>query len=138
MLRDAEIENSCTFDSHFQCYDRGHFNFDASAHTDRERQLYQTALDFLVKNEPEQYLELKLSFESDEALEEQARNMYGNLSYPAATDPVPECLVPVPAPTELSGSSGGTATRISLDGLSRICGSRTNETILAPISLPSI
>ncbi|KAK9317036.1 hypothetical protein V1522DRAFT_399213 [Lipomyces starkeyi] len=54
----------------------------ASAPTDREQQLYQTALDFLVKNEPEQYLEVKLSFESYEALEEQARNMYGEKKYP--------------------------------------------------------
>ncbi|KAK9317686.1 hypothetical protein V1524DRAFT_422278 [Lipomyces starkeyi] len=58
------------------------FNVDASTHTDREQQIYQTALNFLVKNEPEQYLEVKLSFESYEALEELARNMYGEKKFP--------------------------------------------------------
>ncbi|KAK9326790.1 hypothetical protein V1520DRAFT_329707 [Lipomyces starkeyi] len=57
------------------------FNVTASAHADREQQLYQTALHFLVQTEPEQYLEVQLSFESYEALEEQARNMYGDKKY---------------------------------------------------------
>ncbi|KAK9352625.1 hypothetical protein V1523DRAFT_244348 [Lipomyces doorenjongii] len=58
------------------------FNVAASAKTEIDQQLYQTALDFLVTNEPEQYLEVKLSFESYKALEEQARNIYGDKKYP--------------------------------------------------------
>ncbi|ODQ70976.1 hypothetical protein LIPSTDRAFT_74498, partial [Lipomyces starkeyi NRRL Y-11557] len=44
------------------------FNVTASAHADREQQLYQTALHFLVQTEPEQYLEVQLSFESSRYL----------------------------------------------------------------------
>ncbi|KAK9427467.1 hypothetical protein V1505DRAFT_35970 [Lipomyces doorenjongii] len=49
---------------------------------DDERLSYQRAMDFLTANEPEQRIDIHLSYQSFRYLEEKARALYGDAKYP--------------------------------------------------------
>ncbi|KAK9242713.1 hypothetical protein V1506DRAFT_509171 [Lipomyces tetrasporus] len=49
---------------------------------DTEQASYQRALEFLIENETESVIDIECSYESYIALQEQARELYGDAKYP--------------------------------------------------------
>ncbi|KAK9357938.1 hypothetical protein V1504DRAFT_488651 [Lipomyces starkeyi] len=76
------------------------------ATSDNEQSSYQRALNFLTANEPEKRLDIRLSYKSFKALEEQALALYGDEKYPRVEYSATDSRVTIyTAPTALHGSS---------------------------------
>ncbi|KAK9311754.1 hypothetical protein V1524DRAFT_473145 [Lipomyces starkeyi] len=76
------------------------------ATSDNEQISYQRALNFLMANKPEKRLDIRLSYKSFKALEEQALALYGDEKYPRVEYSATDSRVTIyTAPTALHGSS---------------------------------
>ncbi|KAK9371814.1 uncharacterized protein V1513DRAFT_386103 [Lipomyces chichibuensis] len=84
----------------------------AMTKSDNELLFYQRALDFITANEPEKRLDIRLSYKSFQAVEEQALALYGDEKYPLVEYSATDSRVTIyTAPTALHGSSAANLQR---------------------------